>query len=349
MKAAVALLALMSLSYIHAQANNTRQNFFTGGGCASIPGLGSPIHMIANGHKYIEDALNIKNPYTSVKYIHFVTETPFSTALRIYRLGFSITDLNSTKYVGIEFTQAPVGIGSVKINKFLMTTDFKRMIQLIDKNMKDNAPVSCGDLKFVYSSYGTDPTAKLNYAFPGRNQNSGGLSILNQLNATPNKPNNTKICITVNFNESVNFFGLVPAGIPSDLLRCLPSKPAIAAIKIGCVANAVTSIQLTFNNLNDGGTTESNFIGAPLTPASSITTIDLKNAETVSITSFSTPNSLNIKTFDINGNNLLNYSCGVGITAPKNIIMTVNDFLGFTRIFTNGVIIQSFQLTQYKP
>lgn len=350
MKLSVLLLVIQIFGYLN--ANVTTQNFFTGGGCATIPGIGSPILMIANANKYIEDALNIKNPYTSVKYIHFVAQQPFTSAFNLYRLGFSITDLNNTKYIGVEFTGQPFGIGTIKINKFLMTTDFNRMKQFIDKDMVLTNSFKCGDLKFAYSSFGNDPTPDLNYVFPGRNQNSTGLAILDQLNSNTAKPAKTKTCVTANFIESQNIYGTGTGTTVNDLTACLPNERAIAAIKIGCnLLTGVTMIQLVKNNLNDNGTTDSNIVGSATTTAANITTIDLNGAYSISFTGYTTgiTNGLRVQTFDINGKEITNFLCGIPAVSSKNVITTVDDFLGFTSIYYTAPNITGLKVLQYKP
>lgn len=340
----------LGICLVSAQSNGTGQTFLTGGGCNSIPGIGSPILMIANAHKFIEDALNIKNFSTNIKYIHFVSNTATSSpqATNI-KIAFSLTDYTGTKYLGIDLNHSPFGIGSTRINKFLMTNDFNRVKQFIDTNAVVTNSISCGDLKFVYSSFGNDPTADLDYPFPGRNQNTAGLAILDQLNSNTAKPAKTKHCITAKFLESVDFFGTNSMTAPVDLLLCLPNKNAVAAIKAGCNANSLASLQLLFNNFSDDGVSESILVGNGAIASNLVTSIDLLGADRISITTTTTPLSVKIETLDKNNNILKTFTCGVGIMNPKNIVMSVADFLGITNIYTNGTIIQSFEVTQYMP
>jgi len=60
MKMRILLLLLSGLTLINSQPVANAQTILTGGGCATIPNVGSPILMISNVHKFIEDALNSK-------------------------------------------------------------------------------------------------------------------------------------------------------------------------------------------------------------------------------------------------------------------------------------------------
>lgn len=345
---ALSLFSILLASITAQMATSQQQVFITGGGCANIPGVGSPILMVANTHKYIEDGLNIKNNYTHVKFIYFCQiPSPHVSEQKLYRMVFTITDYYGTKFIGMEFVVFPFGIGSVRINRFIFSQQFAAVKNFIDNNINPTNTISCGDLKFVYSSFGNDPTNDLDYLFAGRNQNSAGLAILNQLNSNVAKPNITRTCVSYNYIQTGNFFGAGAVGTPIDLLHCLPNENAIAAIQIGCNVMGVASLQLTYNNLNDNGTTASPYIGNASIPASAITTISLGAVDRISITSYSSPNSLQIQTLDINNNVLTNYQCGIGVATPQNVVVTTRDFLGFTRVITNSAVIQSFEVAQY--
>ena len=343
-------MILMGIYQISA-GSSTRQVFLTGGSCAKIPGVGSPILMLANAHKYIEDALHVKNDYTVVKYIHFSSIPSATVPGQVtYKLVFSITDYNGTKYLGLEVLVSPFGIGSVRIVKFLLTKSIDAIKNAIDSTVDESNTFQCGDLKFVYSSFGNDPTAKLKYLHPGRNQNSAKLALLNQLNKTTAKDVKRRVCANINYVETANFyegeFGVGPNG-PDDLLNCLPDQPAVAAIHVGCFNDALTSFQLTFNNFNGPGTTTSPIVGDATTPASDITSISLVGVDRVSFTRTTNPDSLAIQTLDENNNVLDNFECGAGATDPETVIVTVDDFLGITSITHDGNLISSFEITQY--
>lgn len=369
----LALLSILAISLNSQAATSTQQTPNASNGCASIPGIGSPILMLANAKNYINDALNINNQYTQVKYLYGATVQPASTSTTttgtsttigtttpvvvpnqtVYRLAFSITDYYGTKYAAIEIGVSRFGIGATTINKFLLTSKLDIVKKYIDAAITNTTSISCGDLKYVYSSFGNSPTSPLEYPYPGRNYNSAGLNVLNNLNSASGASsvnglaNNRRTCVTSNFLETAAFFGTQGAATPVDLLNCLPDKNAVSAINIGCTNNVLTSLQLVFNNQSDNGTTNSAFVGNPNTVATNIATIPLGNADRISFTALTTPASINIRTVDANGQILANYTCGTGTTSPTNVILRTRDFLGLTSITTDNSVIQSFQLTQY--
>lgn len=350
----LAIFSILALCTLSQASGNTQQTFLTGGGCASIPGVGSPILMISNAHKFIEDALDIRNPYTQIRFIYFSqVAATVVTGQTNYKIAFALTDYFGTKYIGVDFSLSPFGIGSIMINRFILTKNLTSIGALIDPLILGTATLTCGDQKYVYSSYGKSPTSPLPYSYPGRNQTSAGLRVLNNLNSGAAGSSGSavaapaKVCVTANFIETASFFGTPGATTPIDLLNCLPNKNSVAAISIGCTNNVVTSLQLTYNNINDNGTTNSQLVGNPATTANNITTIPLQNADRISITAATTPDTITIQTLDATGNALVNYTCGTGTTAPTNVILTTSNFLGLTSITTDGTTIQSFQLTQY--
>lgn len=325
------------------------QTFFTGGGCAVIPGVGSPVLMIANAHRYIEDALNINNQHTIVKYVYFVKESlSNSPNVNTFRLVFSITDYNSTKFVGVEISQSPFGIGSVKIERFLLAMDMLAVRRFIAPRLTDAATFSCGDLKYVYSSFGNSLAPALDYAYPGNNNNTAGLNVLNSLSSGGGKPTASRTCVTANYLETAGFFGAASSAAPIDVLSCLPNKNAVASLNVGCNNNVLASIQVVFNNFGDNGTFSSSIIGNGNIPAAAVTNISLMAAEKVSFTSYQSPDSIKIATIDKDNNPVMSYTCGTGTSNPTTVVVNTSDFLGITDIFTNGVTIQMFDVTQYK-
>lgn len=390
MQAKTLIFLLAGIFSIQAQMSQPSNMQQSSNSCTTIPGIGSPVLMIANAKQYIEDALNIKNQYTVVKFIYYAlvppsantsttiiqpvpqnqtagqNQIPGQTQLpgqaqvqpvniaTTYRLVFSITDYYGTKYAAVEFSVSPFGIGSVKINRFMLTNQLARIKSMIDPNITDSASLSCGDLKYVYSSFGQGNDKTLDYIYPGENNNSAGLNILNNFIGN-NRPvsgasaNATRTCTTSNFIETSGFFGTATTGATAvDLINCLPSKPAVSAILVGCNANVLSSLQLQYNNYNDNGTTLSAFSGNPNTPASAINTISLGNASRISITTFTTPATVRIQTFDANNAQLTNYTCGTGTTAPQNVVISANDFLGLSSIAASATGVSSFEVTQYR-
>lgn len=346
------LLLLLALALHTSLAHKeTGQTFLTGGGCATIPGCGSPILMIANAHKFIEDNLKIQNTYSNVRYIHYVkTPSPGGEMMTNYKLVFSLTDYVGTKYIAIDMDQSPFGIGSTKINRFLMTPDPARIRQYIDINFNNKTSYSCGDMKFVYSSFGNDPTTKMEYLYPGRNQNSAGLAVLNNLSSNPaDEANNEKkkTCATSNFLSTTNFYGTPTASTPVDLISCHPTKQSCSMILISCINNAISSLQLAFNNIGDNGTNMSQFCGNPSTPASAIVQIDLKNAFKLQCTSATSPPTMTIKTFDKHDKMLQQFTCGTGTTAPKTHMIYTADFLGCTDVHSSATGVEACDIATY--
>mgnify|MGYP006978833303 CR=1 FL=1 len=339
------------------------QTFLTGGGCATIPGVGSPILMIANAHKFIEDNFKIQNTYSNVKYIHYSKTTSLTDNMVInYKLVFALTDYNGTKYIAVDLDQSPFGIGSTKINKFLMTPDAARIRQFIDVHFHTKNSYSCGDMKYVYSSFGNNPSSTHDYLFPGRNQNSAGLAVLSELgnqaagssasapvgNSPSGAGNSSRVCVTANFISTTDFFGVRTATTPIDIVSCHPKKPAVAQILVSCNNNVVSSLQLSFNNINDEGTTMSQFVGNPTTPANSITYLELRAAFRIVFTSNASPSSLNIKTYDDKNTIIQEFNCGTGTTTPKTQIVLVTDFLGYGDVYSSANGVDGFDLVSYK-
>lgn len=374
------IFLLVGIFSLQAQTSNQNQQTQSSNGCTTIPNIGSPINMIANAKQYIEEALNIKNQYTVVKYIYFALIPPTTPATTTngatifpapvtpttpqpvnvattYRMVFSIADYYGTKYAAVELSISPFGIGAVKINRFMLTSQLSKVKTMIDPNIVDTLSVNCGDLKFAYSSFGNGKDNTLPYVYPGDNNNSVGLNILNSLNSGSNSGANgangtngaslSKNCVTANFLETANFFGTGAPATSTDLINCIPNRAPVAAISVGCNANVLSSLQLLFNNVNDNGTTLSAFAGNPTTPASAITNISLGNATRLSITTYTTPASVRIQTFGANNETLANYVCGTGTTAPQNAIIAVNDFLGFSGV-SNGGALTNFDIVQYR-
>lgn len=351
MKATTLLILLVGANIILSQPTNNNQTFFTGGGCATIPDIGSPILMVSNVHDYIEDGLNTKNKYTVVKYIHFVqTASSNSPNRKTYKIAFSITDYNSTKYVGIEVIVAPNGIGSTRINKFILTNSVEKLKKIIDSTIDPDNTYSCGDLKFAYSSYGKGGSKNLDYIFPGQNQNRASDSILSKFGKSSSQEPSSKTCVTSNYLETDDFIGSATANTPVDLLQCISDKKAVAAIRIGCVSDVLTMIQLVFNNIGNNGTTNSNIVGSSSTSVSDISTIDISDAFRVEFESATNGTQLTFSVTTYDNNNVIQdqIQCGTATANPSNVIVLASDFLGLTSIYSDGSIIEGFEITQYK-
>ena len=343
------LLATSTLYISTTKADYTGKGntFLTGGGCGEIPGVGSPILMVSNAHKYIEDALHIKNNYTQVRYVYFESNPDPSTPGRtIKKMVFEITTYYGKKYLAVEVVTANNGMGSIRINRFMMTSELSKLGSLFSiANITTvvTSDYSCGDQKFVYSSYGNDPTTPLDYVYPGRNYNSASKFILKALDDQSKKPR-IRNCVTKNFRETENFYGSSFGQPPNNLSRCIPKKLAIARILINCdnvnAANGrIRSLQMIYNNYNDDGKTYSSIIGDGNAPSSGNHVIDLEAAAKIEITSHFDPGNnkaILIKTFDENHQQLTDYKCGTfTVLVPNKILVNVEDFLGFNDVQTN--------------
>ena len=348
----ISLTLISLIGHIQAnQENKQGQNYYTGGGCAMIPGIGSPILMVPDVHKYIQDALHMKNQYTQIKYIYYSkTASDTMPGQNLYKLVFSITDYYSTKYLAMALTISPFGIGSVQINKVLLTKDINLIKTIFDQNVDATKSYSCGDLKLVYNSYGTGSKGQIDSKYPGFNYNHANIDILNMLNQKTATPKDSKTCVSVNYIETNAFYGTTSSSLPFDLVNCIPKKQPVAAIMVGCQAGATASLQMVYNNIDNNGTKMSLFVGNPSIPASSVTTIPLGAADRIIFTSHGTPNTFKIETLDENNAVLNSYQCGVCTScagSPKTVAVRAYDFLGFSSIYTNGSIIQAFQIAQY--
>ena len=371
---------LAGIFSIAAQTSDNISMATQGATCTSIPGIGAPVLILRAAKQYLTDALSLQSQNTVVRYLYYAmvppstistasstviypqpTNTAASTQMQpnlatIYRVVFSISDYNGSKYVGVELAVSPFGIGGVKINRFLLTGSLSLIKSTFDQNITDGASINCGDLKLIYSS----GSAAQNID----NVNTVGLDILNsqapvstsqgsnnnsQLNATGTSTSANKICASANFIETAGFFGSAGNNATTgvDLINCVPNKNSVAAIMVGCTNNTVSSLQLLFNNYSDAGVRLSAFAGNPSTPASNVTTISLGNADRISLVSTNTPPSIKIQTLDTNNATLTVYNCGNGTASPQTVVVSAMDFLGLTNVIANGNI-SAFQVTQYK-
>jgi len=179
--------------------------------------------------------------------------------------------------------------------------------------------------------------------------NGAPSSILNQLNSKTTQTAKNKTCVTANYLETTDFIGTASAVTPIDLLNFVPNRNSIASIRIGCVANAMTMLQLVYNNYNDSGSTVSPIVGSATTSVNDILYVDLSAAFRIKFDGLTAGPALTfaVTTYDANNNVLSTVQCGTG-TGGNSVVVLASDFLGLTDIFSNGSIIQSFEVTQYK-
>ena len=342
-----ALLLSLAIVSLTSQARGSRDRSGPmDTGCVEIPQVGSPVLMIPNVHEYIEGALDADNPYTQVKYIFFSRTASKSTAGKhTYKIVFSINDYHGTKYVGLELFVSPFTMGNSRITRMLITRNIDLIKEIIDPEVDPSNSYTCGDLKMIYTRSTRAPSAQMKEAHSRR---SLGLSMLAKAGKTDEMASVTRRCVSANYIETNEFFGTTSNNTPIDLVHCLPRKEPINAIMVGCHNNALAGLQLVYNNIDNKGTKMSLYVGDSQIPASSITTIPLGDADRISFTAYTSPNSLRIQTLDQINTVISSFTCGTGESSPKNVIVGAEDFLGFSAIHTNGDIIQSFQVATYR-
>lgn len=152
--------------------------------CSMIDSIGSPVLLVYQAQQIINRMIDPKNSNSFVKYLYYST-TPSSTngLFQIYQLVFSVSDYSSTYYIGLEFRVAKSGVSDPNWSQSgLGTGEFDQMI--IKTSLQDvyttlgitNGPtnpnlIDCGDLKFIYSSFGNDPRSAVPGEYPGKNRN----------------------------------------------------------------------------------------------------------------------------------------------------------------------------------
>ena len=204
------------------------------GKCPKIPGVGDGVLMIGHAHKHIVDALNDKNPNTAVKMIYRndVQSTAENNHATTYKLGFQIETYSGKQFAFLEFESQNNGIGSMRLEKAILTnslTVVEKCFTLPGFDISNYTPIECGDLKSIFSGYGTDPTAELAYAFAGRNQNSISTQLLSGLSP---QANGNRICTTSNY-ESYNVIGSAADDLSTNV-QCNASGLNVALIRATC-------------------------------------------------------------------------------------------------------------------
>ena len=337
------------------------QTYFTGGGCAEIPKIGSPILMIADAHQFIEDSLDTKNKHTVARYVFF--ESTISTnrpGVSITKLIFEINSYSGKMYLAAELEAGSNSIGGTRFNKFMMSKDLGKVgsaFSIANIAAATDNVFNCGDLKYIYSSYGRGNSSQLSYLFPGRNQNRASQSILDRLRTQkPQKPKR-RLCVTMNYVKTVDFYGSIPPTPPVNLINCLPDRPGIAAISINCnsITGRIRSLRMIYNRPGSTGVTFSNLIGDPTAPISDNVDIDLRGADKIQLISYFAPGvdkAIHINTLDTNNQLISTYNCGSFTGGTRSeIIAEVGDFLGFSDVQLNaaGIVVERLEVTTYSP
>ncbi len=343
-------MTVLLVSTVSSQFQN--QQFFTGGGCSQIKGLGSPILMVANAHKYINDALNSKNPYTDVALLSF-TETPNTTTNATnYKMVFGVTTLKGLEYFAIDFDAFGDGFGAMKTNRMLVTPNLVWVGAIFSLDTTTFAEINCGDLKFMFSFYGQDPTADLPFVWPGRNQNSVGLGILNRINIeNQNNGVTQRVCTLENYLAH-NFLdeAATPAP-PADLdvnFGCAPSGLNVNSFTIECV-DGTYGIDVINAGITDGvgGFVPTLVFDGAVGGNDILEVFDLTLGDTLVFLQEDTV-SQRIELYS-DGTLVQEVECGdfVG-PADDTITIAVEDFMGFDEEATaGGGVISGLELIEY--
>ena len=323
-------MTVLLVSAVSTQFQN--RQFFTGGGCSQIKGLGSPILMVANAHKYINDALNSKNPYTDVALLSFTATANATTNATNYKLVFGVTTLKGLEYFAIDFDAFGDGFGAMKTNRMMITPNLNWVGSIFSLDTATFTEINCGDLKFMFSFYGQDPTADLPFVWPGRNQNSVGLNILNRLNIeNQNNQNTLRVCIEANY-DTTDFIGTPAANLTDGGdWNCSPSGLNVTSFRVQCLSTATTTdiLDITFPDGSGGSVTTNVFDQG--TGGNDVDEIfDLSQGDTLVFTSDDDAGQL----YELYSEGVLVTSalCGTVPAPDATVTVSTEDFMGFDEI-----------------
>lgn len=378
------LKSLFIFLILHVVSSQTGRQFFTGGGCASIPGVGAPVLMISNAHKYIIDSLDNKNPHTSVNFIFQDSEGPDERGITTYKLVFQVTSNSGQKFYGIQFENI-----NMRLNQLMMNNSISMLGKIMKiENLADNlTDIQCGDLKFLFSFYGRDPTSDLPFPAFGRNGNSVGLDLLSRIQMTHGEVNEVRLprdCDAANINTYsvqdiiIDAFGYAP--LP-EMFMCLyePIVP-VHAIRIYCAEagvevpnsgpnSSVRYLQAIFNNASDTLTYSFAYSGSYVTDPSIVKEINIDQAATITfikkdwVPAPGGHRGFEIITKNSDGFVLDQYGCGqtsdgqrvteTNFDGVKKVI-DVHDFFGFTNVhselsFTPQNFLMTIDVAYYDP
>lgn len=231
-------------------------------GCSDIDSIGSPILLVYQAEKMIEEAMKVQNAGTFVRYIYYKQEIIPAQFSILYTLVFEIADQGQSYFIGALIDNPSNGIGSTNFRKFILSTkpEVVKAVLKITDNFQ-TSPYVCGDLKMIFSSYGNDPRKRLPGDYPGLNRNALSPALNKALqdlvrntnlgNASdPTDPNNTppRECTDPHYINSSNFWYLGPAGQKPanpentstvnnyfEYVRCNPTgQRIIEQLTLGC-------------------------------------------------------------------------------------------------------------------
>ena len=374
-KLAIAIVLLGHM--VIAQQN---RSFFTGGGCPAITGVGHPVLMISHVHKFINDAMNSKNSYTSVDFIYHNKSAEDINGMSTYIFVFRLNAISQNMFLGIKFEAGSFNtmrlIQYMKLESLIMTGNVLG-VDNISNNL--NNP-ECGDLKYQFSFYGQRPTSNLPYTSFGRNGNSVNLDLLSKIHMTHGiTGRNPKICVDNNYSQFTiidNTFG--SSGIPYADNDCSPSTVIpIHKLRIICGIGRPGSatysaqsgprfaltryIQLIYNNPSGSGVSPGVELYAAGYDLNEIVEINIDQAHSLTFL-YEDDFAWELITKDKGGNKIDQIGCGV--THDNQQVSEVNNtdmieldpynWLGFSNIFPSLVggsirTIRELTLLYYDP
>lgn len=327
--------------------------------CSSIPGVGSSVLMIGHAHKYIDDSLNDKNHHTKVVFVYFQKETETVQGyFDEYKLVFKIITHRGNEYLAVHFQV-------INETMVMIKTLFSAKPQLIASSFDLGnyesvfKEIQCGNLKFLYSSYGADPTADLPYAYFGGNRNSIGMSLLSELErlnsleantittTTPTPTTTTSSSgsgtgsssgsgggvVTTKCTKTPQEFTLIDDSsiiTPVDFSYCRENDPTFDSLLVGCLNSAVILVQITL--LDETGNPQQILVGDIST--SGLTTFEIKNVEASSDLTFATntDNSNMQISYIPFGGTIQTLKCGTNASEvfPTSVTVAKENILGFS-------------------
>lgn len=163
--------------------------------CSSLDSIGSPVLLIFQATEVINKLMDPKNANSFVNYIYFNSVADSTNPLfQIFTLIFALSDFGGTNYIGVRFKIAApkvtdahfthAGIGDADFIAFIMNKDIAVVNAALDISGSTVPPnINCGDLKFIYSSYGNTPGTAVGGLFPGDNNNGGIAALIEQFKA----------------------------------------------------------------------------------------------------------------------------------------------------------------------
>lgn len=240
-------------------------------GCSDIDSIGSPILLVFQAEKMIEEAMKVQNAGTFVRYLYYKQEIIPAQFSILYTLVFEIADQGQSYFIGAIVDNPSNGIGSTNFKKFILSTKLevvKAVLKITDAF--PSSPYVCGDLKMIFSSYGNDPRKRLPGDFPGLNRNALSPALNKALqdlvrntnlgNASdPTDPNNTppRECTDPHYINHSNFWYLGPPGQKPvnpetstasinnyfEFVRCNPTgQRIIEQLILGCYSRPTSII-----------------------------------------------------------------------------------------------------------